>query len=192
MRNKRAAQDLSWVFAAYVNEDHPWIEKILQETLKRGKARQFVGYTQAGPADVDRQVEAIYDMLQRSGIKCSSIVTTSAVSDRVDSQHVRFLTDSLKSSQANCIDGTVTMASILRKIAIHSYVILGPGHAMLGYSLTDDPRTGIAALETTMIGTARFAAARFQGDTTFREWTANYAHDPQLMVLTSRNSGGPA
>ncbi|MFZ8431498.1 hypothetical protein ACO1MU_14375, partial [Staphylococcus aureus] len=70
--------------------------------------------------------------------------------DGVSSQHVRFIDDSVRVRQANCIDGTVLFASILRKIGIDPLIVLVPGHAFLGFYL-DGQRRQIAFLETTMM-----------------------------------------
>jgi len=127
-RTARGAENMSWVFAAYVTEDAPWIDKLLQETLQRRYVRQFIGY-QGSTQDVTRQVEAIYNELHRRGIRYSSITTSSNASSKVVSQVVRFPSDSIANSQANCIDGTVLMASILRKIGLDAFIILGPSQA---------------------------------------------------------------
>lgn len=84
-------------------------------------------------------------------IKYSSIVTPTGHSDKVFSQYVRFFNDAIATSQANCIDGTVLIASILRRIGINPKIVLVPGHAFLAFDL-DESRTKLAFLETTMMG----------------------------------------
>ena len=54
-------------------------------------------------------------------------------------------------TQANCVDGSVLLASILKKIEIHSYLVLVPGHCYLAFSL-DEQGTKLVGVETTMIG----------------------------------------
>ena len=178
----RGTENLSWVFAAYVTEDAPWIDKLLQETLQRRFIRQFVGY-QGGPQEAHRQVEAIYNELQRRGVRYSSITTSSQVSRRVSSQVVRFPLDSINNAQANCIDGTVLMASVLRKIGLDAYIILGPGHAMLGYSSTGNPQQGLTVVETTMLGNARFADAVLAGNSRYADWSTNHSQDARVNVI---------
>lgn len=176
------AKNLSWVFAAYVTEDAPWIDKLLQETLQRRHVKAFTGY-QLGPQEALRQVEAVYDVLKHRGVKYSSITTSSAGSSKVFSQVVRFPLDSVNNAQANCIDGTVLMASVLRKIGLDPIIVLGPGHAMLGYSTTGNPKDGITVIETTMIGTAGFADAQRAGNAKFSEWMTNNRQDPQFKLI---------
>jgi hypothetical protein len=140
----------SWMFAAYVNEDHPWIDDLLREAINTGAVSQFVGY-QGGQNNVYLQVFAIWDALQRRGFTYSNIATTSALSKYVFSERVRFLSDSIKTSQANCVDGSVLFASILRKIGLDVFLVLQPGHCFLGFWLDPQRRTPVF-LETTMLG----------------------------------------
>jgi len=175
--------DYSWLFAAYVNEDNPFIDQLLLETKKSGRVREFVGYQQ-GPAVVSKQVEAIYEMLKRRGITYSSITTTSSESDRVFSQHVRFVSDSVRYSQANCIDGTVLVASVLRKIGLEPVILLGPGHAMLGYLTESGNRNSLMVVETTMIGTGSFSQALMAGGGTWQKWAPLQNRDPRVQVIS--------
>ncbi|HSI64909.1 MAG TPA: hypothetical protein VLE43_17415, partial [Candidatus Saccharimonadia bacterium] len=115
--------DLSWMFAAYVNENHPWIDKILQEAIQTGLVDGFTGYQSEDPEQVLTQVFAIWHVLQRRGIKYSDISTTPGAKT-VYCQTVRFLDESLDATQANCVDGSVLMASVLRKIGITAYLVV--------------------------------------------------------------------
>jgi len=139
-----------WMFAAYVNEDHPWIDGLLREAINTGVVSRFVGY-QGSKNEVISQVFAIWNVLQRRGFKYSSITTTSAISNRVYSQRVRFLSDSITTSQANCVDGSVLFASVLRKIGLDVFLVLMPGHCLIGFWLDGQHRQSLF-LETTMLG----------------------------------------
>lgn len=147
-------EDAKWMFAAYVNEDHPWVDTILKEAIATGVVKQFVGYQANDPQEVYKQVYAIWRALQTRGITYSSISIVSAEADRVASQHVRFLDESIENKQANCIDGTVMLASILRKIGINPRIVVVPGHAYLAFDLNPEG-TEMAGLETTIMGQAR-------------------------------------
>jgi hypothetical protein len=174
--------DMSWVFAAFVNEDHPWIDALLKEALRAGRVRQFTGYQRNSPQEVLAQVEAVWNALQRRGIRYSSITETSGESDKVFSQHVRFVSDSIKNTQANCIDGTVLMASILRKIDIEPIIVLVPGHAFLGFYL-DKGKQQAAYLETTMLGTHLFPAAVQQGNAQAQKWGPQARLNPRVQFI---------
>jgi hypothetical protein len=146
-----------WMFAAYVNENHPWIDQLLREAINTGVINGFYGYQQ-GPQSVYQQVFAIWNMLQRRRVVYSSITTPTGQSNKVVSQYVRFLEDSIQTSQANCIDGTVLFASILRRIGINSQIVLIPGHAFLKFNLNEHG-SQYAYLETTMIGNTKLSQA---------------------------------
>jgi len=144
-------EDLSWLFAAYVNENHPQVDGILKEALKSGLVTSFTGYQSEDADEVLLQVFAVWNVLQRRGIKYSDISKTTPNSV-VTSQTVRFMDESLKSTQANCVDGSVLMASILEKIGIKSYLVMVPGHCFLAFDMGDDKDADRFGLETTMLG----------------------------------------
>ncbi len=141
--------DASFAFAGYVNENHPWIDSLLKDALATGLCRTFSGY-QDGDAGVHRQVNAIWTALQRRGISYSSIANFTSSGGNTY-QHVRFIDESITSAQANCIDGSVVLASVLRKIGLNVSIILTPGHAYIAI-LKDDGSEYLFAIETTMIG----------------------------------------
>lgn len=149
-KNGHVINDFSWVYAAYVNENNLSIDSLLREAINTGEINGFVGY-QSGPQGVYQQVYSIWNVLQRRGLRYSSITTPTAYSDKVFSQYVRFMDDTLNTSQANCIDGTVLFASILRRIGINPKIVLVPGHAFLGFDL-DQNGHQVGFLETTMMG----------------------------------------
>jgi hypothetical protein len=151
-------EDFSVIFTAYVNENHPWIDGILKEAIKSGLVSSFTGYQSGDPEEVIAQVFAVWNVLQRRGIKYSDISTTTP-SKYVVSQTVRFLDDTIDATQANCVDGSVLMASILRKIGIESYLVMVPGHCFLAFRTAkgDDvdlfgEESDLFGLETTMLG----------------------------------------
>lgn len=137
------------LFAAYVNEDHEWIDTILKEALDTRLVDSFSGY-QRGSKGVVEQVFAIWYLLQRRGFKYSSITDTSGANNLVYSQYVRLFDEAIKVSQANCVDGTVLFASILKKIGINVGLVLIPGHCFLVFDM--DGKGDLWGLETTAIG----------------------------------------
>lgn len=143
--------DTSFSFATYVNEQHPFMDKLLREALDIGVVDSFTGYQSGSDEEVLRQVYAIWDLMVARDVRYSSITTTAADSDDVLSQNVRLLEDTVNNQQANCADGSVLMVSLLRKIDIESNLILVPGHCYMGFYL-DKAKTKFLALETTLIG----------------------------------------
>jgi hypothetical protein len=158
--SKGHVQDLSPLFAAFVNENSLVIEQILQEALRWKAVESFDGYQSHSPNAVQMQVFAIWNVLQRHHVKYSSITTASGFSDKVQSQSVRFVDDSLRMNQANCVDGSVLFASVLYKIGLYPVLVKLPGHMFVGY-YTDEssyghpnPPQNILFLETTLLGAA--------------------------------------
>jgi len=143
--------DYSWLFAAYVNENHPLIDGILREALDLGELKSFDGYQSGDRAVVRAQVKAIWDVLQKRGFRYSDITTTDSESEKVNSQYVRFFDDAIKSRSANCVDGTVLMASILRRIGLSVSLALLPTHMFLVVEMDDEGKRRIG-VETTLMG----------------------------------------
>jgi hypothetical protein len=145
--------DVSFVFAAYVNEQHPFVDKVLREGLNGGVVDSFTGYQSGDAAEVYRQVYALWHALTERDLRYSNITTSAADSASVSSQHVRLIDESINNAQANCVDGSVLLASLLRKIDIEPMLVFIPGHCYLAFFL-DKEQTQLVALETTLIGSA--------------------------------------
>ena len=116
----------------------------------RVSSTAFLGY-QGGAEVVDRQVYALWNVLQKRKFRYSSVSNTSLSSNVVFSQRVRTFDDALESSQINCVDGSVLFASLLRAINIEPILVRTPGHMFVGY-YTDSSHKDMNFLETTMIG----------------------------------------
>jgi hypothetical protein len=177
--------DVTWMFAAYVNENHPFVDTLTREALESKIVDAFSGY-QDSPEGVVRQVYAIWHALQQRGMRYSDISQSSAESPVVFSQHVRLFDESLAAKQANCVDGTVLFAAVLRKIGIEPYLVLAPGHMYLAFDL-DREGEDMLGLETTMMGTTEAPdpsrnglmpsalTQRFKGQASYRSFAAAIA-----------------
>lgn len=190
VQTERGAENMSWVFAGFVTEDAPWLDALLKEAFQ-GAAIGAIGY-QRDEAAVHQQVAVVYEYLRKRGFRYSSITATSGASSRVASQIVRFPSDSVRTSQANCIDGTVLMASILRKIGVEPIIVMGPGHAMLGYYPQADPKQGFVVVETTMLESAGFVDAVRAGMATYKGWQEKSSNHPmfkRVPVAEARRAG---
>jgi hypothetical protein len=141
-----------FLFTAFVNEDHPAIDKILKQMLDTKMIDAVQGY-QWGPAYVDLQVAALWRVLHERGFQYSSITDNSGYNESkgLFSQTVRTFDNSLKTNQANCVDGTVVFASVLKKMGLRPVLITVPGHCFLGYYTSDTTTTSMRFLETTLL-----------------------------------------
>ena len=153
---------LGWMFAAYVNENHPMLDKVLQEALET----KIVGAFRITTHEHDetlKQVFAVWSALQKRGIQYSSTTTTPGGSESVQSQYVRFVDQSITNTQANCVDGSVLFASILRKISIEPFLVTVPGHMYAGFYLGAG-KSQFVGLETTVIGLPDVADEKKAGE----------------------------
>lgn len=153
---------LGWMFAAYVNENHPMLDKLLQEALETKIVGAF-RVTAHDPGETLKQVFAVWSALQKRGLKYSSTTTTPGGSETVQSQYVRFVDQSLTNTQANCVDGSVLLASVLRKISIEPFLVTVPGHMYVGFYLGAG-KSEFVGLETTMIGIAEVTDEKKSGE----------------------------
>jgi len=149
--DEERVSDYSWLFSAYVNENHPWVDQTLKEALDTKIVSSFDGYQSEDPQQVLLQVFSIWNVMQRKGLRYSSVTATAAETESVSSQHVRLFDESVKAAQANCVDGSVLLAAVLRKIGLDPHLVTVPGHMFLAFSLDDETMVG---LETTMMGAA--------------------------------------
>ena len=141
----------NFIFASYVNEQHPFIDKLLREALDIGVVDTFAGYQSGMEEDVLRQVYALWDLLVERDVRYSSVTKTAADSSEIGSQHVRLLEETINNQQANCVDGSVLFVSMLRKIDIEASLVLVPGHCYVTFFLNKE-QTKQLGLETTLIG----------------------------------------
>jgi hypothetical protein len=169
LHRKGAIIDRNWMFAAYVNENHPWIvNQFLPEMMRSGLVNAFTGY-QVSEFEVYRQVFAIWSNLQQRGFRYSDVAVPTVMSQNVRNQYVRFLGESVNTSQANCVDGSVLFASVLRRISLDPVLVLTPTHCFVGFYL-DRGHQRWNFLETTLLGNTEVPEA---------------ALDPQLWSMLS-------
>ncbi|CEN53339.1 hypothetical protein [Capnocytophaga canis] len=152
--------DLSPLFTSYVNEDSPVIDPFLKEvgdfwklakTLDN-RIPEFYGWAgqQLGDEYAVNQMAMIIAYLRGNNFTYSSITDTSNSSQKIFSQYVRFIDNTIKNKQANCVDGSVLLASIFKKIGFNTFLVLEPGHMYIGVELVSREHLYI---ETTAIGT---------------------------------------
>jgi hypothetical protein len=143
-------QPLFFMFTAYVQEQHPEVDVILKEALKSKMVGAIDGY-QGDEMNVIKQVAAVWKVLHDRGFQYSSITTTAANSTgQLASQQVRTFDMALKTQQANCVDGSVMLCSILRAINISTVLVIVPGHCFMGF-YTSEKKENMVFVETTLM-----------------------------------------
>ena len=148
---------IDWILPAYVNEQNLLIEGILKEALDKEYIDSWIGYQRDyDMVSVLKQIKAVWQVLEDRGFKYSSITGAGNYSQaKIFSQYIRTVGDAITSEQANCIDGTLLFASILKRLDINPYIILYPGHANLAFDFFEDKSQKVY-LEMTMLGYSSF------------------------------------
>lgn len=178
--------DTSWLFAAYVNENHPVVDALLGEALKAGYVDSFAGY-QKDAAEVAEELEAVYRAIQDRGFRYSNITRSSGESGIVSMQHVRLIGEQVRTAQANCVEGSALFASVFRKLEMSPFLVAVPGHMFVCVHL-DEGKEDTLCIETTMVGSAPFAKAVSAGNDQFLEAMPFFISDS----MNEENSEGYA
>ena len=145
------------LLAAYVNEENPQIDKLLKEGIDNKWVSGWTAY-QLGPEELERQVRAIWKILSSKGIRYSDITGSTTNTNQVCySQVVRPFCESIYNKQANCVEGSLVFASIMKKIGIRPALVMVPGHCFLAFHRTDTDDDDYIFLETTILGNIKGA-----------------------------------
>jgi hypothetical protein len=161
--------DLSIYFAAFVTPNAPAVRRFLRLTAEHHPQRKLVGY-QGESSDIILQVRAAYDALKtESRITYINSVLEFSPDQGFSSQRVRLPRESLEERAANCIDGTVLLASLLEAISLSPALVIVPGHAFLAWETWENSGEW-SYLETTMIATHTFEEAVASGEATARRY----------------------
>ncbi len=148
VREGDARIDLGWAFAAWVDPGDPVIDDLL------ALANVDVGKVNAAALDRDGRlglVRSLWVALEQRGLRYADEGAGISQGPVVYSQRVRLLSSIWNERVANCLDGSVLIASALERLGIGSLLVLVPGHAFVGF-YTDNDRHEAEFLETTLLG----------------------------------------
>ncbi len=197
VRDGDARIDLGWAFAAWVDPHDPVIDELVA-----------LAGIDAGAAAGDgvAAARAIWIALERRGLRYADDGAGISQGPVIYSQRVRLLADTWSERIANCLDGSVLIASALERLGMRTMLVLVPGHAFLGFSDAADAGN-TEFLETTFLGRAGgqgvnfeararagFDAARKAGNARYRRAAARFdgRHRPNYAVIdipTARSYG---
>jgi hypothetical protein len=166
-------QDLSRYLGAFVTPNTPPIMAFLRRVAEHHPDLRLVGY-QGQRDGVARQVQAIFYALKAAGITYVNSVVAFSPEDGTQTQRIRLPGESLADRQANCVDGTVLVASLLEAMSMNPAIVVVPAHAFVAWETWPDSGEW-RYLETTMIGSATFEAACASAERTaerYRELSA--------------------
>ncbi|MGL1933956.1 MAG: hypothetical protein OCD01_03010 [Fibrobacterales bacterium] len=155
----------------WAQHNEPSLEALSKEAIAYTLDASFVGYQEVLGATkesvVESQVEALYKALQDRDIRY--INSTFSTTGR---QKVLFPGETLASGGANCIDGTVLWAALLKHISLNPVIVLLPSHSLVGWTNWPSEQ-GMTFLETTLNwdeSDVPFATAVFYGDSLYNAW----------------------
>ncbi|MEO7062356.1 MAG: hypothetical protein ABI082_01100 [Dokdonella sp.] len=141
--------DLGWAFAGYVNPHDAVVDEVL--ALARGIDPDFSTADAADPATNLRRVGLVWAALEKHGVRYASGNPALSQGPQLYSQRVRLPAETWRERRANCIDGSVLIASVLERLGIRTFIVLVPGHAFLRFDTGPDRRDA-RYLETTVLG----------------------------------------
>jgi len=170
--------DLSWIFAGYVDPFSPAIDALLADAR-----RLDAGFEAGGDGAARRRLRAVWQALAARGVRYDDTDPTLARGPVVWSQRVRSPDEVLRDRRANCIDGSVMIASVLERFGLPARIALVPGHAFVGYRT---PGSGTSDwLETTLLGTAGFDVALRAGTARWRKSASHFdgRHAPDYALI---------
>lgn len=177
--------DMTRYLGAFVTPNSPSIMKFLRIAADKQPQKRLVGY-QDNEDEVVSQVRAVYETLAGSGIKYVNSIIDFTPESGSANQRVRLPRESIENTSANCIDGTVLMASLLEAVSLNPAIVIIPGHAFLAWETWRNNDTW-RYLETTMISTGTFEQACTRGDQTAAKWLASGADSVMFKRLSLRD-----
>ncbi len=146
------------LLAAWITPNSPGILELLRTAADFSKLKAMLGY-QVDADAVREHVRAIYMALNAAQIVYVDSRVAFGAGAGQSIQRIRLPRESLAQRSANCIDGTVLMASLLEATGIDPLIVLVPGHAYLGYRPDRSKPQTYEYVETTLIGTKSFDEA---------------------------------
>ena len=200
VRDGDARIDLGFAFAAWVDPHAAVVDELIALAgIAEGRER----------VDGVAAARAIWVALERRGLRYADEGAGISQGPVIYSQRVRLLADTWNERVANCLDGSVLIASALERLGIRSMLVLVPGHAFIGFESGGDSRH-VEFLETTLLGRGArvgepasavesrardgFAAALAAGQASYRRAASRLdgRHRPNYAIIdisTARSYG---
>ena len=143
--------DLGWAFAAWVDPQDPVIDSLLD--LAGIDTRGIIALPNDRAARLEL-VRKLWVALERHGLRYADEGAGLSQGPVIYSQRVRLLSNTWNERVANCLDGSVLIASALERLGVGSFLVLVPEHAFVGFYVDKGQREA-EFLETTLLGFRR-------------------------------------
>lgn len=129
--------------AAWVSPDIPALAEVISQSGARYPKVEFSGYrnTKLGSvsglpentASLEKQIEALVETLDHNyHLTYVNQLHTDVLPASV-AQRILLPEETLRSKTANCLDGVVLVASLMRRLGLDPLLIIRPDHAYLGW-----------------------------------------------------------
>lgn len=154
----KGVKNFSWWYGVWITPNMDSIPKILTE-LARSLPDTTLKVYQKYSADTSieqssrRVVSAIFDLLQKRGIKYVQNESIGSVG-----QKIQYPIETLREKEGICIETSSLFASILEAAGFQPFLVLVPNHSFVGWRINKKSDT-LDFIETTLIGNARATAA---------------------------------
>jgi hypothetical protein len=155
-------RDLRPYLGGYVTPQADAVQMFLADVRKHAPGKQLLGYG-ARASEIEPQVRAVFAALKERGL--GYVHSTLVFNRHQDWSHqtLRLPSESLKSNNANCLDGAVLVASLIEAFGLSSaLVFVGTGetaHAFVAWEKSPSSDEW-AYLETNQFTAATFDEAR--------------------------------
>jgi hypothetical protein len=180
--------DMSHYYGAWVTPHTEAVQERIRYAVASMPDKRMLGY-QGDPDVVQTQIDALYQSLHAAEIVYVNSIIDYGSGEELTTQRTRLPSESLAMRSANCIDGTVLMASLIEGVSLNPAILLVPGHALVGWE-TWTGSNEWQFLETTMIGTEDFTKARESGNRQYQQYSEFNKDRMKLHPLSELRSQG--
>jgi hypothetical protein len=143
-------KSFDFLFAAFVQEQHPQVAAILKEAAKTKFSLSASGY-QADELQTLGKVCALWKVLHDRGLQFGDGASTPASSPNIKDRQVKTFDNTLKAAQGTSFDGSVLLASLLRGMGLNSVMLVSHDHCLVGFYANNKPGKKLICLETVML-----------------------------------------
>ncbi|MGP0066719.1 MAG: hypothetical protein ACLQGP_24405 [Isosphaeraceae bacterium] len=165
-------RDLTRYYGAWVTPNAESVQAFVRRAADRVPDRRIAGYQgRPNPETTAAQVRALFETLKEANIRYVESVIDFGAAPGQFTQRTRLPRESLRHKSANCVDGTVLMASLLEAASLQPAIVLVPGHAFVAWE-TWEGSDEWDYLETTMISSHDFEAARLRARSLYERYAA--------------------
>ena len=150
-------RDFSRYLGAFVTPNAVEVMEFQRHVTDHHPEKKLSGYQ--GGESVEAQVKAVYEALRnKAEIRYVNSVIDFNPGESAKSQRIRLPRQSLSEKQANCVDGSILMASLLEGISLNPAIVVVPKHVLLAWE-TGERNGQWRYVETTLIDTHTFDEA---------------------------------